>query len=271
MTKPCSWWLRIAAGVMAVLGVASQDAWGQPDRGPGLASLQARAKAHPERIDWAMELGDAAAEAGDYDLALRNFHHVLDIATPESEQAAQLHLKIGETYRRKGDIEAALAWLGKASRLMPEEPSAMGSLALTLDAAGRADEAVSAYRATLALDPDNLVTLNNLAFLLAERNQDLDFAGDLSQRALRLAPEDGDILDTAGWVEWKRKHTTTAASLFARAVGQDPSNAGYRQHLLQALGAEGSECGAPELKTLLGAEASPENLRRIAGMLKAVE
>ena len=52
----------------------------------------------------------------------------------------------------------------------------IGTLALVLDGSGKKEEAERAYRATLQLDPDNAIAMNNLAFLLAERGGDLDQA-----------------------------------------------------------------------------------------------
>src|ERR1035438_7213645 len=69
--------------------------------------LQADAAASPARLDLLLALGNAAAATGRFDLAVASFHKVLDLMEPDSPEAGDLHLRIGETYRRKGDSEAA--------------------------------------------------------------------------------------------------------------------------------------------------------------------
>src|SRR5690606_528183 len=60
------------------------------------------------------------------------------------------------------------------------------------DAAG----AISAYRAALELDPDNVLVLNNLAWLLNEQKK--AEARTLAERAYDLAPLNADVVDTYG-------------------------------------------------------------------------
>ena len=146
----------------------------------------------------------------------------------------------------------------------------MGTLALVLDGSGKKEEAERAYRATLQLDPDDAVAMNNLAFLLAGRGADLDQALALANRAAELMPDDADMIDTAGWVQLKRKQTDAAIGLFAKAVGREPGNDGYRQHLLLALEAKSDRSAAmDELKALLAGDstASPEKISDLLRVL----
>ncbi len=116
--------------------------------------------------------------------------------------------------------------------------------------------------------------MNNLAFLLAERGADLDQALALANRAAELMPDDADAIDTAGWVQLKRKQTDAAIGLFAKAVGREPGNDGYRQHLLLALEAKSDRSAAmDELKALLAgdATASPEKMSDLLKVLAPVE
>ena len=251
------------AGVQAVCA--------QQDVGQALERLQERIEANPERLDLVLALGNAAAGAGKFDLAIASFQKVLDNMEPDSPEAGDLHLRIGETYRRKGDAEAAIAWLTRASELLPDHPVVRGTLALVLDACGEKEEAELAYRATLDLDPDNAVAMNNLAFLLAERGGDLDQALGLARRAGELMPLDADVIDTAGWVQWKRKDADAAIALFASALAKDPANQGYLEHLRLALSGKvetGEATG--ELKVLLKGDVSQESRGRMIELLKTV-
>jgi Flp pilus assembly protein TadD len=224
-----------------------------------------------ERGEALLALGNAAVQEGKLDLALASFRKVLEDLDPDSPAAGDLHLRIGETCRRKGDTEAAVASLTRASELLPDQPVVLGTLALALDGCGRKEEAARVYRATLRLDPDNAIAMNNLAFLLAERDEALDEALGLARRAGELMPEDADIIDTAGWIQWKRKQTDGAIALFAEAVSRVPGDEGYRQHLLLALGGrDGRGAEMEELKSLLEAEVSTESTGKVLELLEAV-
>ena len=191
-------------------------------RARALDRLQEQIAASPERLDLVLALGQRRR-------ACRQFRHG-DREFPEGSGKSGagfaggwgLYLRIGETYRRKGDGEAAIASLTRASQLLPDQPVVVGTLALVLDGFGKKDEAEKAYRATLQLDPDNAIAMNNLAFLLAERGEDLDQALGFARRAMELAPEDVEMIDTAGWVQWKRGQTDEAIALFAEALGKTP-------------------------------------------------
>ncbi len=68
-----------------------------------------------------------------------------------------------------------------------------GSIAVSR---GEFDVAEQHYRRVLEGDPDNLVALNNLAYVLLELRQGYDEAHALSARAINLAPNNPDLLDT---------------------------------------------------------------------------
>ena len=266
----CSRFGRAVLGLALLLGGA-QAVFAQEDAGQAMGRLGEEIAAKGERLDLVLALGNAAVGAGNFDLALASFQKVLDNVEPDSREAGDLHLRIGETYRRKGDGEAAIAWLTRASELLPDQAVVLGTLALVLDACGEKKEAERAYRATLELDPDNAIAMNNLAFLLAERGEDLEQALGLTQRAAELMPEDPEVLDTAGWVRLKRKEPDAAIGLFADALGKAPGNEGYRQHLLLALELKDDGSGAmDELKSLLGSDVSSASMGKVLELLKAV-
>lgn len=252
--------LAVAIAVLGAQGLAAQEDM--------LARLLADTAAHPGQLDLRMELGNAAAAAGDLDLAFASFQIVLDHLEPESRGAGDLHLRIGEIWRRKGDLAAAVQSLTRASQLLPDQPVVIGTLALVLDASGRKADAVRAYRATIDLDPENAIAMNNLAFLLAEQGE-LDQAWRLAQRAIDLSDDDAEILDTAGWVQWKRKDIDAAVGLFALALSKDADNAEVRKHLLMALGARQDAVAGEARAMLEGANGDSQKVKEALRSLTA--
>jgi Tfp pilus assembly protein PilF len=224
-----------------------------------------------DRLEAVLAQGNAAVGAAQYDLAIASFQKVLESLDPDSREAGDLHLRLGESYRRKGDAEAAIASLTRATELLPDQAVVMGTLALVLDGSGRKTEAERAYRATLQLDSDNAIAMNNLAFLLAERGEDLDHAWGYARRAMELTPDDADMMDTAGWVQLKRKETDAAIRLFATALAKEPGNDGYRQHLVSALEAKADRGAAmDELKGLLAGDSPAASAGKVLELLQGI-
>jgi Flp pilus assembly protein TadD len=101
-------------------------------------------------------------------------------------------------------------------------------------------------RQILADSPTNLVALNNLAWLLTEK--DPGQANQFAQRALKMAPNSPSVIDTAGWIAWQLKQGPAALSMIERARAGAPSDPEIAYHLAVVLAA--SKRG-PEAKKVL--------------------
>ena len=216
--------------------------------------------------------GAAAVQAGEFDAAIARFQKVLDGLDADSPMAGELYLRLGETYRRKGDLDSAIRSLARANELLPGNATVIGTLALALDSSGNRPDAQRAYRATLDVDPNNAIAMNNLAFLLAESGEDLDDALRLSRRAMELMPESMEMADTAGWVQMKRGDNDAAIALFAAAVAREPAEEGFRDHLLMALERKGDHSGLRgETIAALKAVGTPDNLAKVTALIQGLK
>ena len=65
---------------------------------------------------------------------------------------------------------------------------------------GEEEKAFDAYDRTLRNDPDNVLVLNNYAYYLAIKGQDLDKALEMSTKAIAAEPDNPTYLDTHAWV-----------------------------------------------------------------------
>src|SRR5262249_40510291 len=83
----------------------------------------------------------------------------------------------------------------------------------------------------LEIDPRAGAAANNLAWVIAELEGNLDQALQLAQIAKAKYPAQPDINDTLGWIYYKKHATTQALSLLLQSIDQDPSNAMYQFHL----------------------------------------
>ncbi len=193
--------------------------------------LGAESAKNPNRLDLQVQLGNTAVRAGKYDLAVQYFQKVLDALDKSSRARGDLYLRIGETYRRKGDLGNAITALQKAREIEPNNVIVLSTLALVLDGANRWNDANQVYEATIKLDPNNAVALNNKAFLMAEHGGDLDSALTYAQQAKRMLPNMSEVSDTLGWIYLKKNLNDNAIDIFKELVSRDPHASTYRYHL----------------------------------------
>jgi tetratricopeptide (TPR) repeat protein len=148
---------------------------------------------------------------------------------------------MGESYRRKGDDNSAIAMLEKARATSPENTTVLTMLGLVYDRAGKVKESKQAYEAVLKINNSHGVALNNLAFLIAEHGGDLNDALSKGQRAKQLLPNLSEVSDTLGGIYLKKNMTDEAVRVLQDLVDKVPSNPMYRYHLASALSQKGDK------------------------------
>jgi Tfp pilus assembly protein PilF len=115
------------------------------------------------------------------------------------------------------------------------------------------DEAIKAYQRALAIDPSAPVAANNVAYIYAERGENLEQALQLAKAAADRLPNEPTVTDTLGWVYYKKKVPSLAVSAFEKNVSLQPKNALFQYHLGLAYVAAGN--------TAKGRQALEEALR----------
>ncbi len=99
--------------------------------------------------------------------------------------------------------------------------------------------AESAFREALSLSPRDPQFLNALAWFYADNDLNLPESLRLAEQAAALAPEDGAIVDTLGWAEYKLGRNSDAIRTLRRAVKLMPDRAELRYHLGAAYARQG--------------------------------
>lgn len=198
-----------------------------------IAQLQPIVRALPGNRPAALLLAEAQ-------LASRSAKAAMDTLRPLVDsplvQPAELAL-MAKAAEAAGDPAAA----GYAARSRQAQPRAMikdladGDIAMR---SGNWAGAAAAYERLLASsDGKNVLALNNLAYaqlMLGNVAKAVDYSG----RALKLAPDNPSVLDTAGWARFKAGEGEQAKSLLRRAAQQAPDNVTIRSHLAEAEGAK---------------------------------
>ena len=196
-----------------------------------IQTLKDEISKNPERSEMRLLLADVEVRVGKFDEAIADYQAVVDKMGKNSKARARIFVRLGETYRRKGDLANAIQAFQKARELTPDDVLVLAELALVLDAAQHWSEAMKVYEAAIKLAPNDAVSLNNDAFLIAEHGGDLDLALTRAQRATQLLPKYPEVADTLGWIYLKKNLSDQAIDLFKRNVAQQPNSSTYRYHL----------------------------------------
>jgi Flp pilus assembly protein TadD len=96
---------------------------------------------------------------------------------------------------------------------------------------GQFDLAKRAYQDALARNPNFVPALNNLAWLECEHGGNLDEALSLAQHAKQIAPDDPNIFDTLGWIEYRKSLYGSALALASDAATRAPDHGQFQYHL----------------------------------------
>jgi predicted Zn-dependent protease len=190
---------------------------------------EAKAK-FPKATGLDVAWGNIAIRSGKFDEAISVLGKVL-AADPGN---FDIHMRLAEAYRQKGDLAKATEIWKKANEIMPNQMQPVLSRALALEQLNRRSEAAPLYEQILKAEPDNVVALNNYSFFLADQGNNLDQALSLAQKARSKAPNDPMIADTLGFIYLKKNLPENAASIFTELTGKYPGVALFHIRLANA-------------------------------------
>jgi tetratricopeptide (TPR) repeat protein len=157
---------------------------------------------------------------------------------------------LAQFYARTGRTGETIGTYEKALEIKQDQPQIHHFLGVLYEFGGERDKAVKHYEDAIRYEPNLGEAKNNLAYLFAEKGENLDRALDLAQEAKALMPDDPNTADTLGWVLYRRGVPSAAIGyLKEAAAGTRPgdSNLGLiRYHLALAYEASGDKENARE-------------------------
>jgi tetratricopeptide (TPR) repeat protein len=115
-------------------------------------------------------------------------------------------------------LKTAESLLNMAIQRNSKSVQALSTLALLVQSAGRTAEAAALNRRVLELDPNDVIALNNLAWVLCEENGKYQESLELAERGLKVTPDYADLLDTRGVALYRLGQFEKAAEDFAKCV-----------------------------------------------------
>lgn len=82
----------------------------------------------------------------------------------------------------------------------------------------------SCFNKSLAIEPEDATTLNNYAYYLSLRNENLQKAESMSKKSLKLQPDNKSFLDTYGWILFQQKKYPEAKEYIEKALHASGEN-----------------------------------------------
>jgi Flp pilus assembly protein TadD len=229
--------------------------------------MQEEIAKHPEEKNLRLYRANFLVRKEQYEAAISEYGQLLAAEKTPKERASLL-FKLGEAYRRKGDLKEALRQFEAAAKANPDGVDALLEQALLLDGTGHQDEARVVYEHVLKLAPNDAVALNNLAYIKASEGLDLDSALALAQKAAAAAKDSPEIQDTLGEAYLKKNQPDQAIEAFRAALQAQPNNGTFHYHLALALLPIGERDAAiQELKTALADQPHPQDEPEIRKLL----
>ena len=106
----------------------------------------------------------------------------------------------------------------------PECAEAMVALAILLQTTGRTAEAAIQYERVLGIDPNNLIAINNFAWIMSEDQGKYAEALELARRGLDIDPNYFDLVDTRGVIYFQLGEFDKAVQDFSKCLEHGPGN-----------------------------------------------
>jgi len=155
-------------------------------------------------------------------------------ASEHVQDDAFIHFFVGASYMLTELHDEAAEWLEEAI-LMPSRSnfrsvihSTLGDVLTELD---RWEDAVESYETALRLDGSNHNAMNNYAYFMSVREEQLEYAEELALRALGYDPENAAYLDTAGWIYFKKGEFEKAKEYIRNSIETGEASAEVYEHM----------------------------------------
>ncbi|MEK7773610.1 MAG: tetratricopeptide repeat protein, partial [Deltaproteobacteria bacterium] len=134
-------------------------------------------------------------------------------------------------YREAKKYADGISVMEKAIKISPKDPELYFQLGVLYDDSRMEDKVVEAMYKVLDIDAGHANALNYIGYTYAERGIKLDEAERLVKKALEIKPDSGHIMDSLGWVYYKRGEFGKAVVELEKATRLLPEDPIVMEHL----------------------------------------
>ena len=215
-----------------------------------LGQVDEERKQYEEAKKWYTEVGSGeqyipaqvryagvVAKEGDLPGARR---YLQQLPVQNNQQRVQLIQAEAQLLRDQNQYQEAYDLLGKSLEKLPNYPDLLYDYAMMAEKVNRIDVLETNLKKLIVIKPDHAHAYNALGYTLADRTERLKEAEQYIDKALALAPDDPFILDSKGWVLYRRGQTKEAVTYLRRAFAERPDPE-IAAHLGEVLWAQGQK------------------------------
>lgn len=156
---------------------------------------------------------------------------VLKAVLEQKVENPQVFFLLSQLFEETKDFENALHTLKKAKEEFPNHAQVYYFMGAIQDQMDLKDDMLENMQKVVELDSNHAQALNYLAYTWAERGENLEQAEEYARRAVKKAQKDIYILDTLGWVLFKKGQYKQAVEILEKAHALNPSVSIVSEHL----------------------------------------
>lgn len=171
---------------------------------------------------------------------------IANMEVRHSENKPKVLMIKAELLNQLGQYQEAIDVLNEALKAAPDNRDILYAQALVAERSGRMDLLERDLRKILDKNPDDVPALNAFGYSLVNKTDRYDEAEKYLDHALQLQPDEPVIIDSYGWLLFKRGKLEQALEYLRRAYAKLPENE-IVAHVAEVLWVMGNEKDAKEL------------------------
>jgi tetratricopeptide (TPR) repeat protein len=155
----------------------------------------------------------------------------LQAALAKRPDAVAFYPVLAALYEDQGRVGDAVLALERGQKKFPQDENILYYLGFLYDRQGKRDLGMTTMESLLRLNGDNANALNFVGYNLLDQNKDLARAEELLGRAKTLKPQDAFVLDSYGWLLYRRGKRREAMKELERAFAMKSDEGVIAEHL----------------------------------------
>lgn len=164
---------------------------------------------------------------GDFDECVK----IIETAALRRPEVSEFYLFLAAMYEYRGQFDKEVEILKLGVHALPQDEQMLFALGVAYDKARDQKEALQVMKKVLVLNPKNASALNYVGYIYADRGENLDEAETMLQDAAQIRPDDGYIIDSLGWLYFKKGDLTKAYELLKQATRLSPKEPTVFEHM----------------------------------------
>ena len=147
---------------------------------------------------------------------------VLEKAIELEQNKVDLYLMLASVFENKKAYEKALAVLDQGLKKDQKNVELIFRQGVVLDKMGEKTRSLDRMSTIIEINPNHADALNYIGYTYAEQGIRLDEAMSLIEKALKIKPDSGYIIDSLGWVYFQKGMYDEALKYLEQAASHCP-------------------------------------------------